>query len=303
LDVCALTDHDAFGVRAIDDHPEIWERIQGATDAANAPGRFVTFAAYEWTSWVYGHKHVLFPPTGPRTLCSSRRPDCATPDQLWKNLPAGAMTISHHPGGGPIGADWSFRNADRERLVEIASIHGVSESYGAPRSIYRPKRGSFVFDALRAGIRLGIIGGGDTHNGHPGMGDPSAPCNGLGAILAADRSRESVWAALLARRTYATTGARILLRATLNDRQMGADVPLAGGAGLLRVSAIGERDIVKTEVLRNGEAVTTHRDRGIRIEFDEPLRGCQNGDSVLVRVTQDDDQVAWSSPFWITGDK
>jgi len=297
LTACALTDHDAFGVRALDEQPETWSRIQRECEAAYEPGRFVTFPAYEWTSWTYGHKHVLFPVAGDWPICSAR--SAADPSALWRCLPPGAITISHHTGGGPIGADWSFTDAQREMLAEISSIHGSSESYGALRMIYRPKPGGFVFDALNAGIRLGMIGGGDTHNGHPGLGDPRAFTNGLGGIWTREFSREDVWEALTARRTYATSGARILLWTTLGGIPMGNTIALPTARTELKITAYGERDIVKAELLRNGEPIHTARDLGEFIDITQHVSGLAPGDWLMVRLTQDDEELAWSSPWWV----
>jgi hypothetical protein len=299
LDVAALTDHDAFGVRAMDEHLETWRRILAAADAADEPGAFVAYAGYEWTNWTSGHKHVLFSGAGPRPLLSSRDPRYDTPPELWAALPPGALTIAHHPGGGPIGTDWTYHDTEREPLAEIISIHGNSESYGCPRMIYRPKRGGFVFDALGRGIHLGILGGGDTHNGHPGMGDPGAFTNGLAGVWARALTREAVWEALRARRTFATSGPRIQLYAELDGRPLGAELPLGKAPPTLRVFALAERDIVKIEILRNGEVLQTHRDRGLLNRFQTPLSGLQPGDWIMLRVTQEDEEQAWSSPFWI----
>ena len=61
LDVVALTDHDHWGSLFLDEHPELWERIQRAHGATStSPGRFVTVLGYEWTNWIYGHRHVLY---------------------------------------------------------------------------------------------------------------------------------------------------------------------------------------------------------------------------------------------------
>ena len=59
LDVAALTDHDHWGLPFLDESSEGWREIREATEAHYEPGRFVTIHGYEWTSWLFGHRHVL----------------------------------------------------------------------------------------------------------------------------------------------------------------------------------------------------------------------------------------------------
>ena len=56
----AVTDHDHYGLRFLDRNPELWAAQQRAAGRHHAPGRFVTFPAFEWTNWLYGHRHVLY---------------------------------------------------------------------------------------------------------------------------------------------------------------------------------------------------------------------------------------------------
>ena len=60
LDAVSLTDHDHFGMRKLDAAPELWSAIQAAAERAHEPERFVTIQGYEWTSWIHGHRHVLY---------------------------------------------------------------------------------------------------------------------------------------------------------------------------------------------------------------------------------------------------
>ena len=61
LDVAALTDHDHWGMPFLDEQPRALAR-DPRRDATrfHAPGRFVTLLGYEWTSWLHGHRHVLY---------------------------------------------------------------------------------------------------------------------------------------------------------------------------------------------------------------------------------------------------
>ena len=165
--------------------------------------------------------HVIFK-DNKSPLLSSSNPAYNNPDKLWKALKThNAITIPHHPGGGPIATDWNYYNPDFMPLVEICSIHGNSESLDSPSCIYKPQKGSFVRDALARGYKLGIIASGDTHNGHPGMGTPTLPTGGLIAFYATELTRDYIWDALKKRRVYGTSGKRIILDFKINNHLMG----------------------------------------------------------------------------------
>ncbi|MEE8523809.1 MAG: DUF3604 domain-containing protein [Thermoanaerobaculia bacterium] len=234
LDVFTLTDHDHWGMRFLDQQPDMWEEIQELTKRFHDPGRFVTLLGFEWTNWVYGHRHVLyFEDRG--EVHSSIDPERETPVQLWAALResgARAMTIAHHSAGGPVSIDWSIPpDPEFEPVTEIVSVHGSSEALDTPSLIYRPVPGNFVRDALGLGYRLGFVGSSDSHDGHPGLAHLASPSSGLAAILAEDATREAVYEALRSRRVYATSGQRILLRTAFAGHPMGSTIPVGATGG------------------------------------------------------------------------
>ena len=307
LDVVALTDHDHWGMLPLSQHDELWEEIEEQTQRFHAPGRFVTLLGYEWTSWIYGHRHVLyFGDRGP--VFDSVEEAYETPQSLWQALAEWgkpALTFAHHSGGGPIATNWEVSPDPRfEPLVEVVSIHGSSEAYGAPGSIYDPKPGHFVRDALDRGYRLGFVGSGDSHDGHPGAYQPEATAGGLVAILADARSREAVWAALRARRVYATNGPRILLRSALEGHPMGSEIP-AGEAGRLSGSlylhVIAPAPLKSVDVIRSGQVVAGMDLEGrLEVTLIREVEDLSPGEYLYLRVMQRDGGAAWSSPFFVT---
>jgi len=298
LDLFALTDHDHHGLRPL---ASSWERIREAIARANDPGRFVALLAYEWTSWTYGHRNVYYPDDAGE-LFSFADSATNTPEELWDALPEGrALTIAHHTGGGPVPIDWSWEPPpNRERLVEISSIHGSSECFGCPKGIYDPVPGAFVHDALARGYRLGFVGSGDGHVGHPG--ETASPCGGLLGVYASGRTREEVWEALDARRTYATTGERIVLEVRLGVHWMGEEVSASALPDPLafRFVACGTAPIDLVELLENGTPIDTVFGKGTAIEGS--LRARRNlaaSSYYYIRLTQMDGGIAWSSPIWV----
>jgi hypothetical protein len=304
LDVVALTDHDHWGILPLSRTPAFWEDIQAQTKRFHEPGRFVTLLGFEWTSWVHGHRHVLYFADQGEVL-SSVDPDYESPAQLWKALEGKqALTFAHHSAGGPIATNWDFAPDPRfEPVTEIVSVHGSSEALDSPGVIYSPVAGNFVRDALDRGYRLGFLGSGDSHDGHPGLPQLNAASGGLAAILSEERTREGVLAALRARRVYATNGPRILLRAALGTHGMGASVSVPAGESLdedLFIQAIAPAPIAVVDVIRSGEVIESMsiEDLPVEIALQLGLEDLTAGEYVYVRVVQIDGGAAWSSPIF-----
>jgi len=335
LDISALTTHDAHGFIPLDEDEETWDLIRRKTDSYYHPGEFVTFLGYEWTSWTYGHQHVLFLNSEEGEVFSFRDPKSSTPNKLWKCLKGKeAITIPHHVGGGPIAYDWNFYSADFQPLTEICSVHGNCEFLGCSKGIYNPKKGHFVCYALARGYRLGITASGDSHNGHPGRRDVGALTSGLMGVYAKALDRESIWTALKNRKVYATSGARIILDFHIDGHSMGEIVyftPLErkpshfrqGGknnkfgngsnhrpsfltgftnesdARDISSEVIGTDDIKEITIIKNGFDLHTIQGQGIKntIHYIDKTM-LEEGDYYYLRAIQEDGEMAWSSPIW-----
>jgi hypothetical protein len=299
LDVASLTDHDHWGIPFLDEAPELWQEIRAQTERFHEPGRFVTIDGYEWTSWIYGHRHVLHFGRG-LELHSSIDPATDTPTELWDALRGEpALTIAHHSAGGPIATDWSIApDPELEPITEIVSVHGSSEALDSPGVIYSPLPGNFVRDALAKGYRLGFVGSGDGHDGHPGLAHLAAGSGGLAAILCEEWTREAVLAALRARRTYATNGPRIILDVELDGKAMGASVP-ASASGQLVVRVIAPDPLERIDLIADGQVIDSIPGEEKRlIAFETEIRSSGPG-TLYVRAVQSNGGAAWSSPFFI----
>ena len=304
LDVAALTDHDHWGMLFLDAHPEMWDEIQRQTRRFHEPGRFVTLLGYEWTSWIQGHRHVLHFEDQAKVL-SSLDPNYESPVQLWRAL-AGkpALTFAHHSAGGPIATNWAIPpDPVLEPVTEIVSAHGSSEAADSPEPIYNPVDGNYVRDALGRGYRFGFIGSGDSHDGHPGLAQLTANSGGLAAILAEERTRESVLAALRARRVYATNGPRILLRTALGAHPMGSTIAVPPGGSAseqLFVSVISPQPLERVDLIRSGRVVDSMQLAGERdVQLEREVSDLRPGEYVYVRAVQRDGGAAWSSPIYV----
>ncbi len=301
LDIAALTDHSDFGT--IPFKSPVWDRIKRAAQDAYEPGRFVTFVAFEWTNWQYGHRNVYYR-DGKGPVFRSIDPESDTPQKLWRLIePFEAMTVAHHVGGGPVATDWNIPPGTQERLVEICSIHGSSEHYGGEACIYHAVKGAFVRDALAQGYRLGIIGSGDTHDGHPGQCTVGAIVGGLLGAYSPQLTREAVWQAFQRRQVYATSGPKIILNFRVADSPMGGEVAWSPSSGPIPVGlrVVCCDAIEAVEIIRSGETLFHEKGNGVfaqlLIQDPQPLPGVS---WYYARILQKDGNMAWSSPVWVT---
>jgi hypothetical protein len=300
LDVAAITDHDHWGIPFLDRTPAHWEEIENAVRAAHAPGRFVSLVGYEWTNWVYGHRHVVGFDDALR-IRGAVDPESDTPQELWALLRGQrVLTFAHHSAGDPVATDWSIPpDPVLEPVTEVASVHGSSEAADAPMPVRGAIAGNFVRDALARGYPLGFVGSGDSHDGHPGFAHVAGGTGGLAAIFAEERTREAVLAALRARRCYATNGPRIVLHARLDGAEMGARLP-ASAATKLVVRAAAESELLGVDVIdsRGGVQRVPAPDGAREVGFEAPVDSAEPGGWLYVRVLQRDGGAAWSSPFF-----
>ena len=309
LDIFALSDH----VEALTDTQ--WNYFVDVTNAYNTPGRFVTLIGQEWTNHEPGHRNIYYRgDSGPIIRCTDERYD--TLEKLYSAAgKLDALLIPHHPANVVMGVDWSAGyEPDLERLVEIYSVWGNSErsaDQGNPYPV-KPcggeKAGQHVFDALNMGRRLGIIGGGDIHDGRPGddlhrflqVGQSHLTTRqGIMGVWAKELTREAIFDALWNRRVYATTNNRTFLKFSIADMPMGSEVP-TGKDLPMRVYAAAESPITRLDIVRDGKDIHTAepQQREVNIEIIEPQ--CRKGSWYMVRIMRRDGGMAWSSPIWVS---
>jgi hypothetical protein len=184
-------------------------------------------------------------------------------------------------------------------VTEIVSVHGSSESFDSAWPVRGMLEGNGVRDALSRGYRLGLIGSGDSHDGHPGLVHlASGASGGVAAIFATEPTREAVLEALRARRVYATNGPRIVLEVSVDGQPMGARLPAGAGRKLaLRVATPGPIEAIEL-VTQDGVIARNDgegkRSLGLETELPELARGSW----LVARVRQTDAGTAWSSPFF-----
>jgi len=334
LDFVAVTDHD-FSMSE-----EMWALIRKKASDWYSPGKFVTFSAYEWTSAAYGHRNVYFlTDEGPLIRCveyGSRpyKTKCITPRELWSRLrKAGvkAITIPHHPPITQFPIDWEYYDPEFDRAVEIASLWGVFEYYRNPlycvTSDNLPRR--FVLDALELGYKLGFVGGSDSHDCMPGSSfgaviKRNAPKNYklnslsesfalyfysnpirpyLTAIYARGLTRESLFEAIVQRRTYALIGSKVRLEFRIDDHIMGEEIKVddPNYRPTIDISVEGETDLDRIELVKNGKVILKKfcKGKSISLKYVDESTPERRYNYYYVRVFQRNGSRAWSSPIWV----
>jgi hypothetical protein len=224
-----------------------WDYVRRTVQEANVPHEFVTFQGYEMHSREFGDHHFLSP--------SDELPifEAASPAELVARLaPLPVIAVPHHVGYTPghRGTNWAAFQQRNSPVVEVYSKHGASISDQSLYPYYhdmgpRDSRNTIHY-ALKQGLRFGFVGSTDHHAGYPGShGD------GRVAVLAQARTRDAIWEALLARRTYAVTGDKIQCRFTVNGACCGSDIVDSGRRNIeLDIRACDTID--KITIYKNG---------------------------------------------------
>ncbi len=253
LDFLSRTDHASYFEtgNAIAD----FEGCADLADANDDPGSFVALQGYEVSfDAPYGHHNVYF---RDRPVLPGDEYTITLPE-LWKALRGrDALTVPHHTLKMPAVVDWTdTHDPDLRRNFEIFSAHGLSEAFDPshPLAIEQSRftnnsvssrRGTSAQQAWEDGLRLSTLASSDDHRAHPGM-----PHQGAVAVLATDLSRDGVFDAMRERRTYGTTGARILLQFSAGGIGMGGEGAAARPLAV-RTEAVGTDVIDVVEVLRH----------------------------------------------------
>ncbi|MBB83480.1 MAG: hypothetical protein CL931_06680 [Deltaproteobacteria bacterium] len=172
----------------------VWEDTIEAADRFYSPGRFTTFAAYEYTSSTDDmgnlHRNVIFRGTDRLPSIPFSRFHSQNPEGLWDWMDAlrekgvESLAIPHNSNGSngqmfklvdwagnPMDDDYGEKRMRNEPLVEITQVKGTSEThptlsdtdewagfeiapYRVATMLVSDPPGSYVRDALRRGLQL-----------------------------------------------------------------------------------------------------------------------------------------------------
>ncbi|KAJ3533757.1 hypothetical protein NM208_g7843 [Fusarium decemcellulare] len=230
LDVVGYTAND-FNITK-----ERWNQTLDIIKSVNSTGKFVVFPGTEWcgNSAAGGDHNVVFlddPDTTPPEFPFDRNGNVARSFEWNEHGPSeltpGAWpldevyaTYAHSPenhlmiphvGGRRCNLAW--HHPKLERLLEIGSAWGLFEW--------------LLRDAVQRGWKLGVSANSDEHRGRCGGGVPGTAVfgtkGGLTGVLSEKLERNEIAMALRARRTFATTGERLVGLVSTQEGQLQGD--------------------------------------------------------------------------------
>ncbi len=310
---------------------ETWKLISQNVQDMNEADRFITFPGCQWEGETSeeGLRHLVYLKDG--------RPIPRKKDIKYNNLkkiykafsPKELLSVPSFTMAKGHSFNFADYQPEYERVAEIYNAWGSSErtkKQGNPWPISCPGKsgvkeaneGSLI-DALKNNCRFGFVAGGlDDRGSYSELFDSEQEqySPGLTAIFAEDCSRDAFMAALYKRACYATTGPRILMGLYLAGACMGQELDTTDKPGLeinrhLSGYIAGTEKIKLVEIIRNGDVLTSFTPNTMHFEFTyddmEPLEKvalkASNQEErfafYYVRMIQEDEQGAWSSPIWV----
>jgi hypothetical protein len=283
-----------------------WFETRQMAKFCNIDGYLTAFSGYEWTpnNLPMAHHNVIFSTDDYPYNYPFNDPRTDDPAKLWKQLRkdrarfGGDVFTLPHSTATLLGPSyWNYYDPELMPLVEFCQHRGNYEKAGGillPQPNQRQVEEGFVQNGWAKDQRFGIVGSGD-HFGRQ-----------LAAVWATDLTREAIFKALKNKRCYATFGEKILIDFRLNGRIMGEEILVTEPSWVEPRPTLDIR-VEALEPLRSVTVVRNNRD----IQGWSPgttsatytwtdTTSLGGGAWYYIRVEQENDEAAWSSPIWIT---
>ena len=303
LDFLGVSEHNSSGGPDVE---YINWLLQQMADVFMLPRTFAPLFGYERSlSYPNGHRNVMFAERGNPTLpipAAERKGEDGA-KALYEYLRRFRGVAISHTSATNMGTDWRDNDPEVEPLVEIYQGDRVSAEYeGAPKAAYAGNPSSapggfrpagYVWNAWAKGYKLGVQASSDHLSTHI-----SYACT-----LATDFTREGLLDAMRKRHSYGATDNIILdyRLQTGGKEYLQGDILKAGGDFRLSVKVIGTAPIRRIDIIKNNAFIHSRQNLGPKADFTFVDNHPTSGESYYyVRVIQVNDQMAWSSPIWIT---
>ncbi|MBT3218745.1 MAG: DUF3604 domain-containing protein [Proteobacteria bacterium] len=291
------------------DSANVWSELRLNCLQYTEDNHYVAMMGFEWMGnamFEDGHHNVYF------DTCSA---------------PLGSHSIMPLAATGGM-YDWMRQLYDEEGIRSVAVPHATmytghnfadrDDTLRTAFEVYSAAWGSSmshtddagIARAIMAGNRFGFVASSDNHDGF--LANPFAVeerGSGLAAFVAPRLSLEAVFESLQSRRTYATSGARIIVHFWADDggEVQAGDEYLAASPTFLwsahGTSTISSITLLASPVGAVGDVVQLRQvhpnelDSEGAFAWDDYLG---QPSAVWLQVKQGDDEVAWSSPIWLT---
>jgi hypothetical protein len=330
----ALNFFSTSNIENADETPNsLWKHISGCVAQFNEEDRFVSLLGFQWQGEPEeeGLRQFIYSKDN-KPLARKKDSKSNMLKKIYRtHSPKDLLSIPMFTGTSLSPFNFEEFNPEFERVVEIYNAWGSSEctaKQGNPFPIQsKRKQGAKTYEpgtllaALGAGHRFGFVAGGlDDRGAFEHLLDEDQPqyAPGLTAILADTFTRDGLISALQHRKCYATTGVRTILGFELAGHHMGSELSLTAKPGLafnrhLSGFVVGTAPISKIEIIRCGKVLETISGASGSEVLDYSYDDMDKLDKIslaaganehpfvyyYVRVTQEDGNVAWSSPIWI----
>ena len=269
LDFLGVTDH-THDIAMGDPLSLLWQRIRKEVNRHALTNSFVPFYSYERSRGETDHNVISL-------RDDMLRPHTYPHSEFWKELDTNTITIPHQPFNAVL---WKTNDREHRPLMEIFQ--------------------GFRNHTCESDAKMGLDSGNEV--GFIASSDHLSTGASYACVWAEKPTRESIFRALQARRTFAATD-HIVLRVTCGDHWMGEKFTTKGQP---RVDIeINSTAPIKTlEIFIDGERQAEvpygiagpHKTAFANFLADKNLTGSH---TFFVRMTQVDGNIAWSSPLWI----
>lgn len=290
LDFAASADHACYFT------DNQWEWMQDVINNFNKDGEFTTLVGYEWAG-KQGHRNIYTSENRLKLFRGMYEPT-SNLDVVYKEFEHNKNIVAG-PHVKHTGDFWKFHNESVERFFEIYSMWGNFEK--------------LANELLSKGAIVGFTGGGDCHTGkvffspEDKYGQGKTPHGfaycilykcGITASFMKNLNRKNLIDSLRNRKTYATTGAKILVDFNVSGYKMGE----RGKADKIMVNSEihGCDEIKKVEIIKNGRVIHSKKFNKMDAKFKFEDKRAEKGNFYYyLKVFQKGGEIAWTSPVWI----
>jgi len=286
-----------------------WWLTQKTTDAFHLPGAFTPMFSYERSvSYPEGHRNCVFAQRGVRTLprlpISDPKVFASAPDteMLYKYLHLFDGVCASHTSVGSMGTDWRNNDPVVEPMVEV--YQGARQNYeyaGCPRcptendAIGGWEPAGFINNAFAKGFKFSFQSSSDHGSTHISYA----------MVYTDDYSREGIHNAMKLRHTYGATDniiADTQCKAVDGSMKMMGDEFSVKGAPSIQIKLVGTSNFAKVTLVKDNVEVPLDGvgKREFSTTWTDPKTEVGKSSYYYVRGEQDNGELVWASPMWIT---
>ncbi len=285
---------------AVTDHSEMlllwpwenkWEELKATADKYHADNKFVTLYGFEWSSPIYGHINVLNTPDLTNCIDKIEVKDICK----WIAKRPEIISRFNHPGRDKFGVEFDHFKLQPNNIKQMVALEMFSKKTGIQSFLSKGYFGKthFLNEANQKGWKLGVVGGQDNHDKNWGTRNDFNV-----GVWATELTRQGIVEAYRARRTFATEDRNLSLSFQIDGAQMGS-LLRSGNVNLEVKLNDGDREnFVKVDIYKADKLIHSHQVKSKNPNINHQVE-TQAGDFYYVVATQEDGDIALSSPIWV----